>query len=455
MKPLTRRQMIRIRTFCVAAFVLLLGTVFCLYRRNMAYRRRISLTYARSLSQLTDSMGNLDTALEKSIYVTTPESISGLCAEIYSDACTARQAAGALPFSHVELEKTISFAVRAGDYAQALAKAAAEQGGYRPEDVETLKALSEAASSLSSTLDELEAQLNEGTLTLEDVEAVQLRLAQHTEQADTPAPGSFSGLESHFPELPTLIYDGPFSEHLLSRRSAMLEREQPLSMEQARQRAAAFLGLTARQLSEGTLLEAQIPCYRFRYQTEGSPDCTVDVTQRGGYVLALTNGRPVQAARLSRDEAIRRAKEWLDAHAITDLTESYSLSRDNALTINFAAVQEGVLCYPDLLKVEVALDNGEILGMESTGYLMNHTRREDLQPSVSHEQALSRVSPELTVLSRYLTLIPTGGGHERLCWEFRCQNREKKHYLVYVNAKTGAEEEILILLEDESGTLAL
>ena len=455
MKPLTRRQTIRVRTYTVAAFVVLLGTVFALFRQNLAYRRRISLNYARAFSQLTDSMGNLDTALEKSIYVTTPELIAGLCAEIQSDACTARQAAGVLPYANVELEQTISFAVRAGDYAQALAKSAAEHHGYQPEDLENLKALSKAASSLSDALDELEAQLNEGTLTLEDVETVQLRLSRQENQQDLPGQGSFSSLEANFPELPTLIYDGPFSEHMQSRRSAMLEQESPVTAAQARRKAAAFLGLDEQLLSGGALVEAQIPCYRFQFGTEGSPDCTVDVTQRGGYVLALTNGRAVEAARLTHKEAIQRAKEWLEAHDITDLTESYSLCRDNALTINFAAVQQGVICYPDLLKVEVALDNGEIIGMESAGFLMNHTQRDALRSEVSHAEAEARVSPELTILSRHLVLIPTQGGHERLCWEFRCQNKEKKHYLVYINAQTGAEEEILILLEDESGSLAL
>lgn len=450
-----RRTAIRMLTFVIAAFGALLGLVYRLERQNEAYRRRISLNYARAFSQLTESMGNLDTSLEKCIYVTSPEMISGLCAEVFSDATAARQAASALPYANVELEQTIGFATRAGDYAQALSRAAAEQQGYRDEDVTNLKALSQAASSLSDKLDELEAQLHEGTLTLEDVEAVQLRLSRSTEGDKQLEQGSFTALEDNFPELPTLIYDGPFSEHMQSRRSAMLEQEQSVTVAQARKKAAAFLGLEERLFSEGEPVEGQIPCYRFRFSTPESPDCTVDVTQKGGYVLGLTNGRAVGPARMKEREAISRAKAWLEAHDITDLTESYSLRRDNALTINFAAVQDGVICYPDLLKVEVALDNGEIVGMESAGFLMNHTHREDLKPEISHKKAQKAVSPELTILSRHLVLIPTQGGHEKLCWEFRCQNEEKKHYLVHINAQTGAEEEILILLEDETGTLAL
>ena len=52
-------------------------------------------------------------------------------------------------------------------------------------------------------------------------------------------------------------------------------------------------------------------------------------------------------------------------------------------------------------------------------------------------------------------MIPTGGKDEVLCHEFKCIDSEERHCLVYINAETGAEEKILILLEDESGTLTI
>ena len=52
-------------------------------------------------------------------------------------------------------------------------------------------------------------------------------------------------------------------------------------------------------------------------------------------------------------------------------------------------------------------------------------------------------------------MIPTGGEHEVLCHEFKCETETGSHMLVYLNAATGQEENILLLLEDESGTLTL
>ena len=54
-------------------------------------------------------------------------------------------------------------------------------------------------------------------------------------------------------------------------------------------------------------------------------------------------------------------------------------TRWNRKPINYAYVQNNVVIYSDLIKVKIALDNGEVLGIESTGYLNNHTTREYLK----------------------------------------------------------------------------
>ena len=61
----------------------------------------------------------------------------------------------------------------------------------------------------------------------------------------------------------------------------------------------------------------------------------------------------------------------------------------------------------------------------------------------------------LTLLSEQPALVPSGGRYERLCWELKCSGEDERHCLIYVNAETGEQEKILLLLEDETGTLAI
>ena len=135
---------------------------------------------------------------------------------------------------------------------------------------------------------------------------------------------------------------------------------------------------------------------------------------------------------------------------------SYYEITGNLLTANFVAVQDGVILYPDLIKVGVALDNGEILSLDARGYLMNHTdRAATLSPTLTREAAQASVSDVLTVKKANLCVIPSDGLTEDLCWEFSCEASDGTQVLVYVNAHTGVEEQLLILLISEDGQLTV
>ena len=261
-------------------------------------------------------------------------------------------------------------------------------------------------------------------------------------------------MESDFPELPSLIYDGPFSEHIAGRTPAMLEGREDVTQDEARLAAARFLDLKPELFTLVSAGSGRLPTYSFSAMVDGG-ELYVEVTRRGGLVVELLHSRPVESAALSREEAVAAAAAFLTSRGYPNMTESYFIDQCNVLTINFAAQQGEVLCYPDLVKVSVALDNGRVVGFESEGYLMNHTLRDLPRFPVSLGKAQAALSPELDILSHRLALIPTGGEYEVLTHEFKCQSADGRHVLVYINAQTGQEEKILILLEDESGTLVI
>ncbi|MCI5604648.1 MAG: germination protein YpeB, partial [Clostridia bacterium] len=128
--------------------------------------------------------------------------------------------------------------------------------------------------------------------------------------------------------------------------------------------------------------------------------------------------------------------------------------KDGIATINFAPSQGDIVCYSDLVKVRVALDTGEIVGMESKGYLMNHKQRELSAPLISLEEARSHVSTQLEVTATKLALVPKDSLKEVLCYEFK-GTFNGKNFLVYINADNGHEEEILMLIESEGGVLTV
>ena len=110
--------------------------------------------------------------------------------------------------------------------------------------------------------------------------------------------------------------------------------------------------------------------------------------------------------------------------------------------------------YPDLIKVKVALDNGEILGFESTGYLNNHTERKISKNIISKDEAKKTLNKNLNIKSEQLAIIPTEYKTEILCYEFK-GTVEDREFLVYINAETGVEEDILVIYNTPNGTLTM
>ena len=105
-----------------------------------------------------------------------------------------------------------------------------------------------------------------------------------------------------------------------------------------------------------------------------------------------------------------------------------------------------------MIKVKIALDNGEILGMETSGYLNNHTERTIEEPTISMDEAKSKLNKNLEITSEGLAIIPTEWRTEIFCYEFKGKV-DNTDFLVYINAKTGKEENILVIIDTPDGIL--
>ena len=417
------------------------------WRRADRLGSALALSHDHAFAELVTGMNELDTALRKSLYARSPEMISAVCTDVFGKAMTAQMSLGALPFSTQELEKTAGFISRVGDYAYSLSRAGRE---YTDEEAQNLRALSETASQLASNFRTLQEELSAGGITMDELDGAERRLDEAEESA---VPETLSGgmrlIEEEFPEIPSLIYDGPFSEHIKDSRPKLLESEPLVSEEEARKAAAEFLGVDEDELESMGLSEGIIPCYYF-----SCGEMTVEVTERGGVVMNFISSYAPGEANMTAADASAIAASFLAERGYDGMSESYHMIRGGVCTINYAYEQDGVLIYPDLIKVSVALDGGMVVGFESAGYISSHTARDLAEPAVSMEQAREQAG-SLSVDGWRLCVIPTAGQHEVLCYEFVCTDSAGGRCIVYVNAETGEQQKILILLEDENGSLTI
>lgn len=422
------RTAVLICVFSIAALGLL-GGALLRERAELARRgREMDAVYSRAFSTLVTSVGELETSLRKALWSTSPSMTCSACTDVFGKAMAAQTSLGELPFSDLDLTNTAGFISRVGDWAWSLARGAASGAELTQADRENLRAMSDAAAALSSSLSSLSAEAAERT-------AAAASLGE-----------DFKSIEAEFPEVPSLVYDGPFSSHISRREPLSLKDLPEVSEVEAARAASKFLG--------GGPVESvgesggDLPCHVF-----SSGERTVYVTRRGGAILSmLSSGRPF--GETDRAEAERIAADFLASRGFESMKKSYSISEGGLTVVSFAFEENGVVCYPDLIKVGVAAD-GSVASFEAAGYIMNHRPRGLPEPSVTAEQARGLVPEGLTVLREGLAVIPTEGKNERYCRELVCEDGKGEHVLIYVGANEPRQEKILLLIEDENGVLAL
>ena len=92
------------------------------------------------------------------------------------------------------------------------------------------------------------------------------------------------------------------------------------------------------------------------------------------------------------------------------------------------------------------------MGIETTGYLNNHTQRNVSNVKISGEEAKKNLNKNLQIETQRLAIIPTEWQTEILCYEFKGKVDDKE-FLVYINAENGREEDILIITNTGEGTV--
>ncbi|MDR2606385.1 MAG: germination protein YpeB [Oscillospiraceae bacterium] len=444
-----KASLIRLIAFFAAALVVLGGFTYQA-RADAAHNRYLlEVRYRHAFAEFVNAVEEVERSLQKSYYATTPPMIASSCADVYGKASAARQALGELPFSDYQLENIAAYLSKVADYTFALAKNAYDGKNYTDEAGGNLRTLSEIATTLNANLRGVEQDLSSGAITVQELKKENEKLEAAGEETPVDLGGSFSKIETEFPEIPALVYDGPFSQHIQAKEPAWIKDLPDVDEQTALQTAAEFTGLT--NLESLGKRGGGLPCYVF-----GAGDASVTVSVQGGKVLQYCNPKGIVSSNLPPEEAIGYAKQFLERYGYGSMQESYYTRSDNALLINFAYVQEGVVCYPDLVKVNVALDSGEVIGFESVGYVMNHIEQREIPAAaIKQEQAKAMVSGELKILSGALAIIPSPGENELFVHEFKCESSDGRHYIVCVSALSGNVEKILILLEDENGTLAV
>lgn len=426
---------------------------FLLYKKQREYRQASENSYNLAFYELVGYVQNVEAYLAKSIISSTPEKSADTLTNLWREANLAQSYLSRLPIESQELENTAKFLNQVSDYSYSLSRKNIKNEQLSDEDFKNLKDLHGYSIELENTLNQLSSDLNDGRLSWEEL--TEKGTVAFAQQVDNISKESFSNLEENFHEYTGLIYDGAFSEHLTGIEKKGLTGEDT-DENQAKVKVREFLGEdNIKEInSMGFSENATIPIYDFSINTYDEKNINISISKKGGHVVSMNVNRDINAEAINEDEANKKGREFLESKGFNNMKETYYLKQEGIVTVNYAYVQDNVVIYPDLIKLKIALDNGEIMGIETTGYLNNHEKRDISNIKISKDRAKNKLNKNLEIQSEGLAIIPTNWKTEILCYEFKgkIDNRE---FLVYINAENGNEEDILIITNTPNGTLTM
>ena len=417
-----------------------------LYKKQTEYRQAMENSYNLAFFELVDYVQNVENYLAKSLISNSPEHGAETLTNVWREANLASSYLAQLPIETNELANTAKFLNQVSEYSYSLSRKNIYNESLSDEDLKNLKDLHNYSVELEDTLNQLAADMNDGRISWGEL--TKKGSVAFAQQVSNLSQDSFGNITKSFEEYAGLIYDGAYSEHINQGSKKALNGEE-ISEEQAKERVKYYLGQDkVQEISSNGLIEnGQIPAYDFSVKMNGEKESNVyiSITKQNGYVLQMNYNKEIKTEVLTDEEANNKGKEYLSLHGFENMKETYFLKESGIMTINYAYSQNDVTIYPDLIKLKVSLENGEILGIETSGYLNSHTTREIKTPKISKESAKKTINKELSIESEGLAIIPTEWNTEILCWEFKGKV-EDNEFLVYINANNGKEENILVII---------
>lgn len=441
-----------ILTFCTILSVITICAIALAYKNNQEYVTATTNGYHFAFYELVDHLEDVENYLAKSLVTKDANHSAETLTYIWREANLAQVYLSQIPISNEGLSNTQKFLNQVSEYSYSLSRKCIQNKNLEQKELSNLKDLYNYSVEINQTLSQITLELYDGTIQWKDLESNGSSI--FAKEVKNTSKDSFDSIESNFEEYDGLIYDGAYSEHITNVEKKGLTGEE-ISEEEASKIAEEFVGKEKikQQKATGLSENGTIPCYGFEITTNQNTFITIAIAKKGGAIVFMNHNRNVDQEAISEEEADEKALAFLKSKGFNNMEKTYYMKESGIITINYAYEENDVIIYPDLIKVKVGLDNGDILGIETTGYLNNHEKRNiDKSNMISVQEALQTVNENLKIDNTKLAMIPTEYKTEIFCWELK-GSVEERDFLLYVNAKTGKVEDILVIIQTENGTL--
>lgn len=439
-------------TLVVTSLLIIIALAAYIFKIRNDNKQALENRYNQAFYEMASYIENIDTLLAKSLISNDPSHGAKTMSEIWRQSNLAKTNLSELPIEQNLIAETSKFLSQASDFAHALTIQTIDQKPITGNQMGQVKELSGYSNKLQQGIVSLSEELSSGRFKWNDIAKKGSKTFGKMGKSESNA---FDEISAEFQNYPGLIYDGPFSNHITDIEPKGITGDE-INSEKAKELAKKFIGEnrvnSISNISEST--NAKIPCFSITAKLSSGEDAYMDISKKGGHTIWMIYNKDVKDKKLSITQATQKAQEFLSSRGYNNMESTYYIDENNIAIINFAYKENDVTIYSDLIKVSVAMDNGDITGFESAGYLFSHHNRTVKTPKISMDTAKKNLNSSLNLESSGLAIIPTDLKTEVLTYEFKGKVDERD-FIVYINADTGKEEDILIIVNTPNGILTI
>ena len=448
----------RLNPKIVAVIFFMLFSAIFIFSMEMANnfkreKQKAQNGYNKAMFQAVGYIKNLEVELAKLQIINTQKLTITTLASIWRQSNLAKENFESIPVNQNSLSNAAKFLSQLSDYSYTLMKQSVSDKKITDKEYEDIKTMYSKCKELSDVMSKIYDDLNNGRIKWDKLEK-EGNEKLPTVEVET-AISNLNGISKTFQEYEGLIYDGAFSNHIFTMTPKFL-KDNEVSMEDAKKYIENIFGNeNIEYINYKGESEGKVSLYNFDLKLNKSDMIrNISITKKDCKLYLMLADRKVNEEKITMEEAKKIGKEFLEKLEIYDIKDTYYLKTENMAIINYAACQDNVLLYPDLIKVKIALDTGEVCSVEAQGYIFNHTTRENITPEISIEEARNTLNKNVKIISEDVAIIPTDSMDEILTYEFKGKVDDRE-YLIYINAKTKQEERVLIIMDTPGGTLTM
>lgn len=396
----------------------------------------------QSLYELNAIVDNLHSNLTKARVSSSPSDRARVLSDIAIESEMAEVVLERLPLDYTFTNEMAAFINKMGDSAQSMLYTVAAGGELEEWQKTSLEYMYRNNAKLKEALNDIVS----GTGNADILDALRGK--------GSVLEGGFNDIKNNVIEEPKGIFDGPFSDNAEDTNMSFFERLREVSQgeaeEMARQLFADYSPTDVR--CTGEVKKGGMEFYNISVSTEDG-EMFAQLSKKGGKLVMFDSYKDCSEHNFSTELCEEIARKFLAAAGYENVEPVWMSENGTTCNINFCYVQDGVVIYPDMIKLKVCEERGIVTGAEAISFVKNHSQRDIGGATVSEAQARSSIDGRIDVTSSRLALIPSDG-EEVLCYEF-AGTYDGSDYFIYVDAATGEEIQVLTVIGTAQGRAVL